>query len=464
MTGRPTPTGSRWTTPLLAGLTTVLVSAAPVSAHASNLGGARETVTVPVWLVLLTGGAVIGASFLLVSMVTDRRLIRSVHEWGVERAVTVPHWVSRLGQFGGLLVLLALVVVGLFGPQTATVSLTVLFVWVVWWAGYTMSVYLLGNSWPALNPWRLLADAIPLHLDVSVPTWLGSWPSVLGLFALVWVEVTSPVADSPRFMATVILGYSVVTVAGAVVVGTDRWFAEFDPISRVFRLYGAIGPFQRTDDGLAVGLPGWRLAVDDVLDGWDDVGFVVGLLWLTTFDGFVATPSWRTVVEYVVGLGVPPLAAYLLLVVGGFAIFSSAYWIAVRTARRWAHTALSVSHVGVRFGQALLPIAAGYHLAHYLGYFLRLGPSVVVLATRPFAPPVQLPVLVLPGWFGTLQLAFVLVGHVVAIWIAHAIAFETFTGRLQPIRSQYPFSIVMVAYTMISIAIVYQPSISLPYL
>jgi hypothetical protein len=43
------------------------------------------------------------------------------------------------------------------------------------------------------------------------------------------------------------------------------------------------------------------------------------------------------------------------------------------------------------------------------------------------------------------------------VWVAHARAFELFAGRLQPIRSQYPFVVVMVVYTMTSLWIVAQP-------
>ena len=36
----------------------------------------------------------------------------------------------------------------------------VVFVWAGWWAGYTMTTYLVGNTWPALNPWRAMAEAM----------------------------------------------------------------------------------------------------------------------------------------------------------------------------------------------------------------------------------------------------------------------------------------------------------------
>ncbi|MFB6124460.1 MAG: hypothetical protein ABEJ59_00690 [Halanaeroarchaeum sp.] len=434
------------------------------SAHASNLSAGRESMTIPPWLVLLTGGAVIGASFLLVSMVTDRYLIDAVHEWGWERQLATPGWLPTLGRALGLVVLVAIVVVGFVGPQTPTVSLTILFVWVAWWAGYAISVYLLGDTWGWFNPWRLVADLVPVDAPLEYPDRLGAWPSIAGLFALVWLEVTSPIANSPRLMATVVAVYSGVTVLGALLFGGDRWFREADPVSRVFRFYGLVAPIQGVEGRVATGLPGWRLTRDQFVHGWDDVAFVVGLLWLTTYDGFVATPSWKALADVAVGVGLPPMGAYFALFAGGYGLFILAYMFAVRVSRRFAVTLLDERTVALRFAQSLVPIAAGYHLAHYLGYFLELGPSVAVMATHPLTPPASVPVLVLPGWFGTVQLFFVLVGHVVAIWIAHAIAFETFTGRLQPIRSQYSFSLIMVGFTMVSIAIVYQPTVALPYL
>jgi len=89
-------------------------------------------------------------------------------------------------------------------------------------------------------------------------------------------------------------------------------------------------------------------------------------------------------------------------------------------------------------------------------------PTVEVLLLDPFTPPQAPPVAVLPGWFGSVGLAFVVLGHLLAIWVAHAIAFETFTGRLQPIRSQYPFALVMVFYTMTSMWLLGQPYVSPP--
>ena len=71
--------------------------------------------------------------------------------------------------------------------------------------------------------------------------------------------------------------------------------------------------------------------------------------------------------------------------------------------------------------------------------------------------------IVLPAWFGGLELAFVLLGHLLAIWIAHAIAYELFPSRMQAIKSQYSLTAVMILYTVTSLYIVSQPAIEPPY-
>ena len=61
------------------------------------------------------------------------------------------------------------------------------------------------------------------------------------------------------------------------------------------------------------------------------------------------------------------------------------------------------------------------------------------------------------------SLLFVLGGHVLAIWVAHSLAFELFPGVLAAIRSQYPSVVVMVFYTMTSLWVITQPYAPPPY-
>ncbi|MFB6130526.1 MAG: hypothetical protein ABEJ28_06870 [Salinigranum sp.] len=440
-----------------------LALSAPAAAHSGAIRTAtQETLAVPTWLFLLTGGGVIGASFLLASFVTDRSFVRYLHEWG-HTAPSPTRALRALLRIGGVAGLAAVFGFGFFGPAEPFRNPAVLLVWVGWWGGYVATTYLVGNTWPALNPFRTIADLLP-SLGVAYPDRLGAWPAVIGLLALVWVEVVTPLADRPRLLATVVLAYSVATVGGAVVFGADRWFGQVDPVSRTVRLYGRVAPFERTDDGIRLRLPGAALR-DVRLDGPDEVAFVVAVLFVTTYDGFVGTGLWGAVARAVAGVGVPPHLVYVVAYLGGFALFYGAYRRSARAARRYGDTYLSAAFLSRRFAPSLLAIAAGYHLAHNLGSFLTLLPTFVVVLGAPLSPPQNPPVLAgLPEAFVGAELAFVLLGHLLAVWVAHATSYDLFPDRLLAIRSQYGVTLVMVAFTMISMWVVSEPYAAPPFL
>jgi hypothetical protein len=442
-------------TALLAGCLAAPGVAGTASAHVGSLGGAGTPQSVPFWLVAITGGGLVGGSFLFTSLMTDHETIRSVNasRLGLPSAATLRRVARDGARAGGVLGLVAVLAVALVGPA-GSANAAVLVVWVGWWAGYTAMTYLVGDSWPALNPWRTLAGLLPERGRERDLSDLGAWPATAALLGLVWLEVVSPVAADPRVLAVVVLGYTTVTLAGAATFG-DEWFERVDPVSRVFRRYGWLAPVQRTDDGLALRLPGGCLPGREAGDR-SEVAFVVALLWVTTFDGLVSTPAWNGLVGPVVEVGVPAPLVYLAATLLGFGTFLGAYRLAARYARETAGTYVSAVAIECRFAPALLPIAAGYHLAHYLGYVVGLSPALVAAVTNPLSSP-ALRAVVLPDWFGGIALALVVLAHLVAVWVAHAIAFDLFSGRLQPIRSQYPFVVVMIAYTATSMWIVSQP-------
>lgn len=432
-------------------------------AHSGSLRGAtRDSLAVPTWLFLLTGGGVVGVSFLLASFVTDRRLVAASHDW-LRPLPTPGRAFHGLAGGVGVGVLAVTLVVGVVEDATGIRNLAVLIVWVAWWGGYVVSTYLLGNTWPALNPFRTVAERLP-SLERPYPDRLGAWPSVAALLFLVWAEITLPLADDARLLTSVLGAYTVATLAGAVVFGPDRWFESVDPLSRAFRLYGRVAPLGVEEGRLRLRLPGSALP-ETSLGGRDDVAFVVTLLFVTTYDGFVATGPWAAGVSAAVDAGVPPVAAYLGAYLAGAALFYLVYRAAARLGRRRADTYLSTTELARRFAPSLLPIAAGYHLAHNLGSVLVLGPTVAAVAAAPLSPPPSPPQLAgLPAWFGGLELAFVLLGHLLAVWVAHATAYDLFPSRLQAVRSQYGVTAVMVGYTMLSLWIVAEPYVTPPFL
>jgi len=453
----------------------LVAAVAPAGAHSGSLGGAVTSTTVPTWLTVLTGGVVVGASFLFTTLLTDHDAMRGVNWWRV--GVPSPAVVRRGGRWllrGVALVALALVfVTGFAGPTEPTRNFALLFVWAGWWAGYTVSSYAVGNTWPTVNPWRALATAARRAVTAvrdgatgavggaRLPDSWGVWPAVAGLLALVFLEVVSPVGENPRTLAAVVAGYSVVTVAGAVRYG-DAWFDRVDPVSRVFAVYGRVAPLQHDEDGLSVRIPGTALTDEPLPDRPGEAAFVVALLWVTTFDGLVATPTWAGVVGSVADAGVPALPVYLLALVAGFALFLWVYRVAARRMRERADTYVATGEIERWFAPALVPIAAGYHVAHFLGYFLALSPALAAVAANPLAPPAGTVALVLSSWFSTLKLLCVLGGHVLAVWVAHSLAFELFPGVLAAIRSQFPSVVVMIFYTMTSLWVITQPYVPPP--
>ena len=446
----------------LVALVGVALLASPAAAHAGGLGGVVEPGPVPTWLLVGTGGVLVGASFLFATLMVDHEAMRLVAGWRV--SVALPAGLRRaatglLGA-GGLAGLLLVLVGGLLGPPAPRENVAILVVWAAWWAGLSMFVYLVGNAWPALNPWRTAAAWLPTR-DRPMPRRWGAWPSVAGLLALVYLEVVSPLSDDAALLVGVVVLYTAVTLAGAVVYGPAAWFGAVDPVARVFRLYGQLAPVARTDDGLALSLPTTRLIREPLDDRPGEPAFVVALLWATTFDGLVSTPAWEAAARPVVAAGAPPLVVYAAAIVAGYWLFLRAYRWAGERSRETASTYVTPAAIRRWFAPSLVPIAAGYHLAHFLGYFLSLSPLVVAALANPLAP-VPVEPFVVPDWFGGGQLLFVVGGHVLAVWVAHVLAFELFPGTLTPIRSQYPFIVVMVGYTTASLWVIAQPFVQPP--
>jgi hypothetical protein len=466
---------------LVLSLAAVVVLAGTVRAHGAALRGSAGTLDIPTWLFLGTGGLVVGASFLLATFATDRAFVRRSHATkpiGSPPAVVATWLPSVLGLVG-----LAAVLVFGFGATTTIVptapleNLAVLLVWAGWWAGYVLTLYLLGNTWPAFDPFRTIATVIPTR-DREYPERFGAWPAVVGLLAIVFVEVTLPLAEDPVALATVVSAYGVVTIAGAVTFGVDDWFSTADPVARAFDHYGRVAPIGRGSSGLELRLPGAGLvdAVDDEASGpsFGDrgaVAFVVALVFATTYDGVVATPGWRWLLNLLQGVLPDPglelhalaVLVYAIAFVLGYVTFLVAYWSAAALGRVTGDTYVTVDEIARRFAPSVLAIAAGYHLAHYLGFFLSLSLPLASTALAPTNPPAPT-LLVLPDAFGAVGVTAVLLGHLLAIWSAHAIGFDVFPERLQAIRVQYALVGVMVAYTILSLWIVSQPTVTPPFL
>ncbi|MCZ7598201.1 MAG: hypothetical protein M5U09_11420 [Gammaproteobacteria bacterium] len=118
------------------------------------------------------------------------------------------------------------------------------------------------------------------------------------------------------------------------------------------------------------------------------------------------------------------------------------------------------------FVLSLLPIAIAYHLAHYLHYLLVAGQFVIPLASDPLGIGWDLfgtagfrtdPALVGARFSWYTALVAIVIGHVIAMYVAHRTALGWFADRRVALASQYPLAVLMVVYTMVSLWILAQP-------
>ena len=205
------------------------------------------------------------------------------------------------------------------------------------------------------------------------------------------------------------------------------------------------------------------------------VVFVLLLLSTVTFDGFTATPAWASL-EGALYAALAPLGEARLTVIGtlGLLAFPLLFVLVYLGFARWmawmGDDQLTTGTVARLFVLSLVPIAIAYHLAHYFTYLLIQGQLLIRLASDPFGF----------GWdlFGTARyrpdigivgaravwytaVVAIVLGHVIAVYVAHVVALREFRDRRAALRSQLPMLVLMVGYTVVSLWIIAQPIVEI---
>jgi hypothetical protein len=430
--------------------------------------GSVQDLPVPQWLFLYGAGIVLVVSFAALALLW-RRPVLETYRGG--RAF--PLWLSRFLLSRGLRIaagalgvaLLGLVfAAALFGERSAGSNLAPTFVYVAFWLGLVVVVVLVGDIWQALSPWKALADFgewVAARAGASsepfpYPKRLGRWPAAAGLFLFAALELAYYDPADPRVLALAIALYSGLTWVGALVYGSEAWFARGDAFSSYFGLLSRIAPVAVEEDEGArrvvlrppfVGLARMRRPASGTL------AFVAVMLGSVAFDGFSRTSTWQ---DWTLELGdfsaTAARAVGLLAWVGAVA---GAYLAAVWVARLAARTDLPLA---AAFVASLVPIALVYAVSHYFTLLVVQGQFLIPLASDPFGF----------GWdlFGTVgyrpnlapftpntiwyvQVAVLVGGHVAGLALAHDRALALFPGEPgRALRTQYPFLVLMVAYTV----------------
>lgn len=437
-----------------------------------GIGGIVDPV-IPVWLFFWGAAVVLVLSFLLLGTLwkrpqLERRSAGRPLPTGLERVLRSPALRILLGAVSaGLLVLVFLA--ALLGEPSSAVNLAPTFVYVVFWLGIVPLQVLLGNVWPALNPWLAIANGAAWVWRTLGRTWnpvvayperLGVYPAAVLLFAFVALELCYVDPANPRALALAIALYSYATWFGMAAVGRRLWAERGEAFTVYFGVLARIAPFGERDGRLVARMPFTGLAGAEPRPG--TLAVVAVMLGSVGFDGLSRSSAWQDLRSRVEGpyvLDAPGTADLLgtLLALAGLAgcvaVVVLAYLAATMLARLAARSERSLI---ADFLQSLVPIALVYAVAHYFTLLVIQGQFALPLASDPFgfgwdvlgladvAPNVT-PLSPNAVWY--VQVGALVAGHVAGLAIAHDRAVSLFPPR-SALRSQYALLALMVAYTV----------------
>jgi hypothetical protein len=284
-------------------------------------------------------------------------------------------------------------------------------------------------------------------------------------------------AGQPWFVATAALVYSVITLAGMFLFGRDAWLEHCEGFTVLFDIVGRFGPVEAERDEagriIAVYLRPWGVGLlRPAPAGWDRVVFVILMLSTLAFDGIIVTPRWQDFIGALAPLWTPlgPLGFFfartlglVLLTVAFLLVFITFMELVVYLGKRNVDMTATIS----AFALTLVPIALVYNAAHNYSYLVVQAQAIVPLLNDPLGKGWSLwpavagfkPSFALAQastvWYA--QVVLIVLGHVIAVYLAHLRAGERFRTAQRVLLSQYPMLLLMVMYTMTSLWILAQP-------
>ena len=461
------------------------------------------TLPVPLALYLTGAGLAVAASFVVaVVVVSPAGRVPGYPTLGVSARV------SRMTSIGlqvlGLMWWAGMIATGFVADPIS--QLPALLFWIGFWIGLPVMAVTFGNPWPSLSPFRTLfwllerlARLVGLdRLDAGIryPRALARWPAVLLLFAALWAELVLPGKGEPGTVGSLLLAYTGLTLLGMLLFGRVAWLRNAELFEVLVGWFGRIGPIgRRVLDSVAckgcsevcdpqrcvdcpecatAAEPGerrtelrpWFVGLTDVrAAGWSDAAFIVLALAGVTYDGLQETAFWGSLMQPLfVALWETfgALNAVLLIqtagLLGVWLTFSIAFLVAVQLTRALHDPMRLPPPLGATVGAyaaTLLPIAAGYLIAHYLTVLLQgivWLPELLADPLATVAPQLDwIPISAV--WY--LSVGAIVLGHVLAVVLAHRGALRDSASR--PLLAGLPLVVLMVAYTVLSLWIIAAP-------
>jgi len=432
----------------------------------------RSNLPIPEWLFGWAAAVVLVVSFAALAVLWPQPRLEERTPWrplplGFGRALGSRPVEILCGAIG--VALLAIVIAaGYTGGGSALDNLAPTFILITFWVGMVFASVLFGDVFRAFNPWRAIGRVLPWRDGLRpYPERLGRWPAVLGVLVFTWIELASDWGEDPRTLVTAALVYSVLTIAAQIVFGVERWTRHGEAFSVYYNLFARLSPIETRERVVGLRPPLSGLPRLDPQPG--TVAMVAVMIGTVTYDGLSQGRLWKDVAVWITdglaSLGIPPedgprIAATIGLLLG-VALVAGFYRLGIEGARSIGGD-LGSERLRMAFVHSLVPIAAVYVAAHYLTFLLFEGQAIKFLASDPFGR----------GWdlFGTAtsagidyslisqngawyaQVAFVVIGHVAALMLAHDRALALYREEAKlAVRSQYWMLAVMVGFTTLAL-------------
>jgi hypothetical protein len=467
---------------VLAASASALLPATPAWAH----GGERGFVLLmPTGYYLAGGTLAVAATFLVLALmpkgISDRLADARLPLLAVRSPNAVP--TSLLS----LLFLAFLLATGLHGSRDPLANPLPLTIWTLWWVGFTLATAVLGNLWAYVNPWtglyrlamRLTGRKTP---PLSYPDWLGYWPAIALFSGFAWFELIDIAPDDPERLAVAVGAYWIFTFVALLLFGEEAWLGRAEPFSVFFRFIGGLSPlvWEAAGDGglrrrLALAMPGAALIDRSALPPSGAL-FILLTLASVSFDGLCKTFWWLGLnginpLEFpgrsaVLGINTMGLVlTWLVLAV----LYTGAVLLGWRLAGRPVPPRLLLGTLVF----SIMPISLGFHFSHYLTALLVNGQYAYAAAGDPFGTGFNVlsqgsqthfhvTTSFLNTYEGTraiwnAQTAAIVLGHVLAVLLAHETARRAIGDPRAAVLSQLPLAAVMVGYTLFGLWLLSTP-------
>ncbi|HKX80353.1 MAG TPA: hypothetical protein VJM34_17715 [Novosphingobium sp.] len=475
---------------LAAGAVALLaLSCQTAGAHAF---GTMYVLPIPLWMYAYSASATLIVSFAVVGIfVTHKSAVPRASVPPPERQESArPGIAIRVAGAASVALLALTIATGLFGTANPATNFGMTFFWIVFILGFAYLTAFIGDVYAAINPWavviRWVERAWPRAFAsrITYPRRLGYWPSVAFYGLFIWIELFGHFG--PRALGTALAAYCVLTIALAWLFGKEAWFRYGEFFGLFFRLIAAMAPVGREERAGSIRLvprkpflgllrePAERMSLalfalftlsSTAFDGVHETSFWVDLYWRRVWPFLAPLIDGHVSNIYAASTEVLRVWQSLMLVLSPFVYL--AVFLLFSALTKWAaRSELSVRELALRFVLTLVPIAFVYNVTHYYTLLLTEGPNIIRLVSDPFGfgwnlfgtRDGELPNL-LPqaGSIWHFQVALILIGHIVSVYLAHVEALRLFADRGRAVRSQVPMLLLMVALTTIGLWILSLP-------